>query len=367
MKKSILSVICASALTVGVFAARPVLAEAITVGAILPLTGPGAVVGLAEQRGIEFAVAEINKSGGIDGRNLEVVYDDSQGKADLGILAFNKQVDLDGVQAIIGAYSGPTIAMAPLATRKKVLVLNPAAQSDKLAKASPFVVNTIPLTSDEVSVIVDYITKQAKITKAGIIYENSAAGIDSRDDFTKQFKAAGGQVTAEEPVQFGDTNFRPALLKVADTAPQVVFVCITQGHSSFADQVGQQAGFPPVVATTYMTVAMGHPASNGWMNTSIRGALKPEVEAEFKTLYKVDAVNFFHREYYNSTKLLAEVIGNVLKNGQEVTGANLRESLFKTREFDGIAKLVFDTNTADRQVDVMKVVDGKVVPAEASN
>src|SRR4051794_4150728 len=75
MKKAVLSIICASAFAIGAFAAHPGLAEDITVGAILPLTGPGAVVGLAEQRGIEFAVDEINKNGGIAGKNLKVVYD----------------------------------------------------------------------------------------------------------------------------------------------------------------------------------------------------------------------------------------------------------------------------------------------------
>lgn len=342
-------------------------AEEVKIGAILPLTGPGAVVGQAEQRGIEFALEEINAAGGVQGRTLRVIYDDSQGKADLGILAFNKQVDLDGVPAIIGAYSGPTIAMAPLATRKKVLVINPAAQSDKLAKASPYLVNTIPLTLQEVSVIIDHALKQMGAKTAAVVYENSAAGIDSRDDFTKLFSEAGGKVVAEEPVQFGDTNFRPMLLKAASANPDLIFVSITQGHTSFADQVGQQAGFPPVIGTTYITPVMGHPASNGWFNTSIRGQLTAEREAAFKAKYGVDAVNFFHREYYNATKILAKVIGSVLEKGEPVSGETLREELFAISEFSGIAKVVFHDNTADRVIDVMTVVDGKTLPAMQSN
>ncbi len=112
-------------------------AETIRLGAIIPLTGPGAVVGTQEERGIQFAIDAANAKGGVGGNKIEVLYEDNQAKPDQSILSFNKLVDLQHVPLIFTGYSGPTLAMAPLATRKKVLMLNAGAQSDKLTNRLP--------------------------------------------------------------------------------------------------------------------------------------------------------------------------------------------------------------------------------------
>ena len=66
----------------------------IKLGAILPLTGPGAAVGTQQQRGLMFGVEQINKKGGIAGRPLEIAYEDDQGRPDQAVLSFKKFVDL---------------------------------------------------------------------------------------------------------------------------------------------------------------------------------------------------------------------------------------------------------------------------------
>ena len=120
------------------------MAETVRLGAILPLTGPGAVIGTQQQRGIQLAVEQINAKGGVLGNPIEVIFEDNQAKPDQSVLSFNKLVDLQHVPMIFSAYSGPTLAMAPLATRKKILLVNGGAQADKLADASPYLINTIP-------------------------------------------------------------------------------------------------------------------------------------------------------------------------------------------------------------------------------
>src|SRR5450631_1325175 len=108
-------------------------ADPIRLGAVLPLTGPAAVVGSQEQRGIQYAVQEANARGGVAGRQIEVLFEDNQAKPDQSVLSFNKLVDLQSVPVVLTGFSGPTLAMAPLATRKKVLLVNGGAQADGLA------------------------------------------------------------------------------------------------------------------------------------------------------------------------------------------------------------------------------------------
>src|SRR5690349_7012199 len=193
-------------------------AETITLGGILPLTGPGALIGTAEMRGVQFAVDQANAKGGVRGNHIEAVFEDNQAKPDQSILSFNKLTDLQHVPVIITGYSGPTLAMAPLATRKKVLLVNAGAQADGLAKASPYLINTLPTIGGEIEVISKWAVSEGK-KKAGILFENGAAGMAGRDDYLKSFVEAGGSIVTQEASQFGQTDFRPALLKIADAKP----------------------------------------------------------------------------------------------------------------------------------------------------
>src|SRR5665213_1336085 len=213
-------------------------AETIRFGAILPLTGPGGLIGTQQMRGIQFAIDQANAKGGVRGNKIEVVFEDNQAKPDQSILSFNKLTDLEHLQVIFTAYSGPSLAMAPLATRKKVLMINAGAQADKLATASPYLINTLPTIGDEIKVLSKYLTAEGK-KKAAILFENDAAGISGRDDYVTYFPKAGGTIAAQEPTQFGQTDFRPALLKLADAKPDVMLVSITAAPLQMAQQFKQ--------------------------------------------------------------------------------------------------------------------------------
>jgi branched-chain amino acid transport system substrate-binding protein len=201
-----------SASIVGV-SSRALAAEPVRLGAILPLTGPSASTGAQEQRGLQFAVAKFNAAGGAGGRMVEIIYEDSQGRPDQSVLAFNKLADLNKVPVIFTGYTGPTLAMAPLATRKKVLLVNGAAQGDRLANASPYLINTLPVVRDEAAVAARYLTEIGK-KKAAILFQNDSAMTSGRDDFSEAFTKLGGTIVGQEQSSFSQTDFRPALLKL---------------------------------------------------------------------------------------------------------------------------------------------------------
>jgi len=96
----------------------------IKIGATLPLTGDAAAWGKNTQQGIDLAVEEINTKGGVLGRTIEIIYEDTQALPKEGVTAYRKLTTVDGVQAIIDdSVSGITLAMAPLARADKVVIL----------------------------------------------------------------------------------------------------------------------------------------------------------------------------------------------------------------------------------------------------
>ena len=336
-------------------------AEPIRFGAILPLTGPGAVVGTQEQRGIQFAVDEANAKGGVDGHPIEILFEDNQAKPDQSVLSFNKLVDLQHIPVIFTGYSGPSLAMAPLATRKKVLLVNAGAQSDKLTTASPYLVNTLPSTGDEVAVMTKYLISKGKKT-AAVLYENDAAGIGGRDDFLDIFAKAGGTILAQEPVQFGQTDYRPALLKLAAAKPDVLYVVITAGMVALADQLKQMDAPFLVAGTSFMAdpAAIADPASTGLLHTQVRIDAPPALSAAFKAKYGAD-MDFFARQYYNATGIILTTLGKVLADKQDVTGETMHNALFATRKFQGLIPMEFKSNTATVPIDINEMRDGKDV------
>jgi branched-chain amino acid transport system substrate-binding protein len=336
-------------------------ADTIRFGAILPLTGPGAMIGTQQMRGIQFAVEKANAAGGVHGNKIEILFEDNQAKPDQSILSFNKLADLQKVPMIFTAYSGPSLAMAPLATRKKILLVNAGAQADKLATASPYLVNTLPTIGDEVKILSKYLIGEGK-KQGAILFENDAAGIAGRDDFVKYYPEAGGSVLSQEPTQFGQTDFRPALLKLADAKPDVMLVSITAGLLQMAQQYRQLGLHFTVAGTTFFAdpVTIADPASEGFVHTQVRIDAPPELAAEFKAKYGVD-MEFFVRQYYNATQIVLTVADKLLSEGKPLTGENMHDTLFAIGKFQGLIPLEFKSNTATVPLDIDVMKGGKDV------
>jgi branched-chain amino acid transport system substrate-binding protein len=330
----------------------------VTLGAILPLTGPGAVIGTEQMKGIQFAIRQQNAKGGVDGHKIKVVFEDDQAKPDAAVLEFNKLVGLQHLPMIFTAYSGPSLAMAPLATRKHVLMLNAGAQSDALAKASPYLFNTLPTTADEVGVMVRYLRAHGKST-AAVLYENDAAGIGGRDDFVREFKAAGGKILAQEPTQFGQTDFRAALLKLAAAKPQVLFVVTTAGQKPLADQLHQMKAGWLVAGTTFMEdpPTIADPNSAGIIHTQVVADASPALMAAFKKDMGAD-MGFFSRQYYNATQIMFTLIGYLEQHHRPITGTNLRAALLHIKTFHGLVPMTFTSNTAVVPIDIKEMMGG---------
>ncbi len=336
-------------------------ADTITFGGILPLTGPGALIGTAEMHGIQFAVDQANAKGGVHGNQITVQFEDNQAKPDQSVLSFNKLTDLQHVSVIFTGYSGPSLAMAPLATRKKVLLVNAGAQADALSKASPYLINTLPTIGDEIAILSKYLISDGK-KRAAIMFENDAAGMSGRDDYLKSFPEAGGTILAQEATQFGQTDFRPALLKLADAKPDVMLVAITAGLLQMAQQYKQLGLTFTVAGTTFFAdpSVIADPSAAGFVHTQVRIDAPPELAAQFKAKYGVD-MEFFAKQYYNAAQVILATLDKVLAENKPVTGETMHDTLFQIGKFQGLIPLEFKTNTASVPLDINVMQDGKDV------
>ena len=117
--------------------------DEIVVGAILPLSGSLSNYGEDFKRGIDLAVEEINEGGGIFGKKIVVDYFDNIGNPYMSKWAINHYAD-EGIPAVIGAVSSTaTMAVAPIAEERGIVLISPSATNPSLSDYKNYVFRTI--------------------------------------------------------------------------------------------------------------------------------------------------------------------------------------------------------------------------------
>lgn len=199
--------------------------DTVKVGAILSLTGRGSQYGKASLQGIQIAVDEVNKAGGIHGRKIKLAVEDSQSEAKGAMMAYQKLVDVDKVCAVVGPIlSDEVLAVAPEADRKHVLILAPAAATDKIATAGPWVFRNRESANLQSVEIAQFLLKQPQPVRLGIIFSATANAISYKDALLDDLGAKRDIVVVQESFAEGQTDFKTILFKVKEAKPSYVFV-----------------------------------------------------------------------------------------------------------------------------------------------
>lgn len=162
--------------------------ETIKIGAILPLTGIASIHGQNERQGIDLAVKEINIEGGIDGKKIEVIYEDDQTDPTKTLSAFKKLSEIDKVDVIIGGtWDILANAIIPEVDSKKIVTLSPSALPDTLTEKSPYFFSMHSPVAINQEIIEKFIINNS-IKRIGIIVVNNPWGIAHLDTFKKSMQ-----------------------------------------------------------------------------------------------------------------------------------------------------------------------------------
>jgi len=196
----------------------------IKIGVITPLTGGSAKYGEDIKRGYDLAVEEINEKGGIKGSKIGLIYEDSEGKPEKAVAAAQKLIQRDKVIAILGAlWSSPTLAVAPIAEKSKVVLLSSGSSSPKVTDAGDYIFrNEISEAYGAEESAKLYFN--AGFKKIAIIYVNNDYGIGVRDVTKEIYRQLGGVVTASEAFEQDEKDFRTQLLKIKKTNPDAILI-----------------------------------------------------------------------------------------------------------------------------------------------
>src|SRR5436305_1564769 len=199
---------------------------ALRIGMVDPLTGVYAAVAQNEVAGAKLAVAQINAKGGILGRQVELLVEDSANDVGTGVQKTNKLIERDGVSFVIGdVNSAIALAMAQVTHEKKVLHIVSGGHTDgitgKDCKWNVYrVCNTTSMEANSVSQLL--FEKYGK--KWHFITPDYAFGHTLQAAAEADLKKLGGTVTGNELAPLGTSDFSAYLIKARAANPDVLLV-----------------------------------------------------------------------------------------------------------------------------------------------
>jgi branched-chain amino acid transport system substrate-binding protein len=192
------------------------------IGFLSELTGADSVYGQSMRKGAELAVDEINAAGGVNGKQIEVIYEDDQSTPAEALMGFSKLVDTDKVPFIIGpCVSTNLLAYAPVAQQKSIPVISEAATAPALRKYAGTVFGMMPTDEAQGAAVASAATKLGA-KKVVLLYINNDYGKGVMAPFVQAFTGNGGTITFQEALEPNKTDYRTELLKVKDQNPQYV-------------------------------------------------------------------------------------------------------------------------------------------------
>src|SRR5437588_7313296 len=189
----------AAGVALAIAAATPAAAQDVfRFGLAMPLTGSQALYGQDQVKAAEWAVAEINKAGGVNGKKLEMIVLDTQADPQLGIQMVNRLASVEKVPVFVTAWSGVVKAVAPIANDNKVVELSIGANSPDVAHLGDYVYTTFPLADVAITAVARYAIQKIGAKKAAVVYINNDTGIVAAQVYRDSFTKAGGEVVAYE-------------------------------------------------------------------------------------------------------------------------------------------------------------------------
>ena len=331
----------------------------IKVGFVGGLTGRNAALGVDGRDGVLLAFDEINETGGIQGRPLELVIRDDLATPEGAIAADQELID-EQVVAIIGHMTSETMMGAwPLVEQSGVVFFSPTVSTPQISGIDDNFFRLMPANSYQAKRLAAYAADELGLTSVVAFYDedNLAYTLTYHDEFAKRFDASGGQILKDFPFSSAsEPDFRAMLAQAKSLSPDSIFIVAPAIDTALIAQQARLLGFeiPILVSNWSLTADLiqnGGQAVEGVLaiTTHPENNQSPKY-VEFKQRFqdRYGRQPTFGAGYGYETALILAAALEKTKGQPE----GLREALLETKDFSGI----YDRLTLDAYGDVIRTV-----------
>jgi branched-chain amino acid transport system substrate-binding protein len=199
--------------------------DTIKIGEYASLSGKEASLGQSSHQGTLLAIERINAAGGVLGKQLELIVEDTQSKAGESGTAVRKLISRDKVIAILGEVaSSRSLEGAPIAQAAKVPMISPASTNPQVTEVGDYIFRVCFIDPFQGPVMAKFALNTLKAKRIAILSSSSSAySVGLAKYFKEAFIAGGGQVAAEPKYAEGDKDFKAQLTAIKATGVDAIF------------------------------------------------------------------------------------------------------------------------------------------------
>jgi branched-chain amino acid transport system substrate-binding protein len=343
----------------------------ILVGYYGDLSGRTSCFGQSTINGVEMAADEINKAGGINGRQIKIITEDDQGEPNKAATVVTKLINQDKVIALLGEVaSSNSLAAAPKAQEAKVPMISPSSTNPAVTQVGDYIFRVCFIDPFQGEVMAKFAATNLKAKRAAILYDfNSDYSRGLQQFFKRSFTGLGGQVVTEVSYTQGDRDFSGQLTAIRSANVDVIYVPGYYGEVGVIANQTKQLGIKapllggdgwdaPQLWQLGGAALNGDYISNHYSVDDPSPAIRKFV-ADYQGRYSIlpDALAALG---YDSMKVLADAIGRASGSTESV---KLRDAIAATKNFPGVTGLITldgDRNAVKPAV-VLKLQDSKFV------
>ncbi|MBU5427049.1 ABC transporter substrate-binding protein [Tissierella pigra] len=347
--------------------------DTIKVGVNYELSGDVATYGQSLSDGVLLAIEEINKNGGVFGKQIQPIKVDNKSEDTESANVSTRLATRDKVVALLGpATSGNTKAAIPAATQNKIPLVSASATADDV-------------TVDSNGNVREYIFKtcfsdsfqgvmMAEFALNDLNFKNAAILADSTSDYAKglskafkeTFTSQGGKILSEEAYQAKDTDFKAVLTSLKGLNPEVLFV---PGYYEEVGLIVRQArelglDVPILGADGYESPKLTEIAGKGVLNDVYYSShYSPMDDAEEVVKFKEDFKARYGKEADAFNALgydLGYFFKDALERAGEVNSEKLKDAFASTKDFKGVTGTVSidENHNPVKSVTIIEMKDG---------
>jgi branched-chain amino acid transport system substrate-binding protein len=345
----------------------------ILVGEYGSLTGGIATFGISTKNGSEMAFDEINKKGGVMGKQIKLLVEDDQSKPEEAGTVVTKLINQNSVVAILGhVASSHSLAAAPICQASSIPMISPSSTNPRVTQVGNFISRVCFIDPFQGAVMAKFSADTLKLKKVAILVDvRSDYSVGLQTFFRQTFRQLGGEVVAEQSYSQGDSDFRAQLTQIKSLNPEAIYV---PGYYTEVGTIVHQA--------RELGITVPFLGGDGWDSPKLWEIGGSALNGcYFSNHYSTDDPNPAVQKFVNDYKTrygqvpdalaalaydAARVLADAMTRANSTDGAKVRDAIAVTKDFPGVTgniTLNADRNAVKPAV-ILKVENGKYLLVE---
>ncbi|MBI3853578.1 MAG: ABC transporter substrate-binding protein [Verrucomicrobia bacterium] len=341
----------------------------IRVGEYASLTGKEATFGISSHEGTLLAVEEINGSGGVLGKKIELLTEDTQSKAGEPATVVNKLIARDGVVAVLGEVaSSRSLEAAPICQANMIPMVSPSSTNPKVTETGDFIFRVCFIDPFQGTVMANFATKTLKAKKVAVFTDVKSDYSKGLAKFFKErFIANGGTIATELDYNGGDKDFKAQLTAIKAANPDGVFVPGYYTDAALICVQARQLGLTvPIFGgdgwESEKLVEIGGAAMEGtYLSTHYHLDVGSEQSKKFVENYRKRWNGKMPDALAACAYDSAAVLADAMKRAGSTDGQKVRDALAATKGFQGVTGVITinEKRDATKSAVILQVKGGK--------